>query len=263
MSGHSKWAKIKRSKGIADQKKGQLYTKLGHTITLAAREGGGDPDTNFALRLAVDRAKGENMPKENIERAITRGTGEEKGLDISDVIYEAFGPGGVPVMIECSTDNKNRTTAEVRKIIEASGGRLAETGSVAWQFETKGLIVIECAKMVESEKFGKGPEKKIIPNDEVSLEIMEIDGVEDVQEQVIRDDEDNDVNGVEIFTSRENMAGVLKKIQDLKFRIVSAELIQVPKNKVEVADDIRVKLENFIGNVEEHEDVQGVFSAAT
>ncbi|MCM8781426.1 MAG: YebC/PmpR family DNA-binding transcriptional regulator, partial [Candidatus Omnitrophica bacterium] len=143
MSGHSKWAGIKHKKALADAKKGQIYTKLIKEITVAAREGGGNPETNSRLRTAIARAKEENMPWDNIERAIKRGTGELPGVTYETVFYEGYGPGGVAIMIEALTDNKNRTTAEVRNIMSKKGGNLAGSGSVSWIFSKKGYILIE------------------------------------------------------------------------------------------------------------------------
>jgi len=142
MSGHSKWAQIKRQKGATDQKRGNLFTKLAKGITIAARDGGGDPASNFKLRLAVDQAKQSNMPKDNIERAIKRGAGELEGGQIEEAIYEGFGPSGVAIIIETLTDNKNRTVSNVKHILTKYGGGLGSSNSVLWQFERKGVVRI-------------------------------------------------------------------------------------------------------------------------
>lgn len=262
MSGHSKWAKIKRQKGDADQKRGQVFTKLGYGITLAAREGGGDPETNFSLRLAIDKAKQANMPKDNIERAIRRGLGEIEGEEIEDVYFEAFGPEGVPMIIDCSTDNKNRTTAEIRKIIETTGGRMGDGGSVLWQFETKGVIVIQCAREKDSEKYGKEIELVSVDCEEVSLEILEIEGVEDLSEEEVKDEDDKTQKGIEILTSRENLAKVLKKIEELKFKVISAELVRIAKNKFQDGNKkLEKKIDSLVNLLEDHDDVQNVWVA--
>ena len=147
MSGHSKWAQIKRKKGVADVKKGAMFTRLGREIAIAAREGGGDPDANFALRLAVDKARTSNMPKENIERAIKRGTGElNEGGQLEEVMYEGYGPGAAALLVQVLTDNRNRAASEVRHIFTRGGGNLAAANAVAWMFEKKGVITIEGVK---------------------------------------------------------------------------------------------------------------------
>jgi YebC/PmpR family DNA-binding regulatory protein len=147
MSGHSKWATIKRKKGAADAKRGQVFTRLTREIVMAAREGGGDMDSNFRLRLAVDRARAQNMPKDNIERAIKRGTGSDKdGLTLEEVIYEGYAPHGVAVMVECVTENRNRTVAEIRHILSRSGGNMGEAGSVGWQFTRQAYFSIPSDK---------------------------------------------------------------------------------------------------------------------
>ncbi len=140
MSGHSKWATIKRAKGAADAKRSSVFTRLANTISIAARQGGGDPSMNFMLRIAVDKAKQGNMPKENIERAIKRGTGEGGTARIEDIMYEAYGPGGTGMLIEAATDNRNRTSAEVKAVFNKIGGKLAESGSVAYQFKKRGVL---------------------------------------------------------------------------------------------------------------------------
>jgi YebC/PmpR family DNA-binding regulatory protein len=150
MSGHSKWAQIKRKKGVADVKKGAMFTRLGREIAIAAREGGGDPDSNFALRLAVDKARANNMPKDNIERAIKRGTGElSEGGQLEDVMYEGYGPGGAALLVQLLTDNRNRAASDIRHIFTRGGGNLAAANAVAWLFEKKGVITIENVKNAE------------------------------------------------------------------------------------------------------------------
>ena len=143
MSGHSKWAQIKRQKGVADIKRGAVFTKLGNAITIAARQGGGDPTSNFKLRLAIEKARSANMPKENIERAIKRGIGGGEGTKIEEVIYEAYGPGGIALLIEVATDNRNRTNADVKSVLNRFGGKTAATGAVAYQFKQHGLLTVE------------------------------------------------------------------------------------------------------------------------
>src|SRR5437016_7580354 len=188
MSGHSKWATIKRKKGATDAKRGQMFTKLTREITVAAKEGGGDLDSNFRLRLAVQKARAENMPADNIQRAIQRGAGAgEGGASFEEIMYEAYGPHGVAMLVQTLTDNRNRTVAEVRSIFTKAGGSLGETGSVAWMFDPRGLILIEPHD-------GEDP-------DEISLAAIDA-GAEDVQ----ADDE----GVVEIVTAFND----LKHVQD-------------------------------------------------
>ena len=144
MSGHSKWSQIRRQKGVNDARRGQLFTKLGQEITVAARAGGGDPDANFRLRLAIQKARESNMPAENIQRAIARGVGGGEGGHLEEIVYEGYGPGGAAILVEALTDNRNRTIAEVRNAFSRNGGNLGETGSVSWMFEPHGIIMIAC-----------------------------------------------------------------------------------------------------------------------
>ena len=146
MSGHSKWAQIRRQKGVNDAKRGQLFTKLGREITLAARQGGGNPDGNFRLRLAMQKAKEFNMPMENVKRAIDKGTGKAEGMAIEEMMYEGYGPAGVAVLVEVATDNRNRMAAELRNIFTRNGGNMGEAGCVGWLFEPKGLITLDAGK---------------------------------------------------------------------------------------------------------------------
>jgi len=154
MSGHSKWSQIKRQKGAADVKKGVVFTKMTREIMLAAREGGGDPEANFRLRLAVDRARAVNMPHANIQRAIDRATGADGGAALESIVYEGYAPGGVSVMVEAATDNRNRTAAEVRHLFSKHGGNLGATGAVAWQFEPRGLIAVTRGSKVDPDEVG-------------------------------------------------------------------------------------------------------------
>ena len=151
MSGHSKWASIKHKKAATDAKRGQLFTKLARAIAVAAREGGGDPDANYTLAAAIEKARGYSMPKDNIQRAIDRGTGAGDGGAIERVVYEGYGPGGVAVLVEALTDNRNRTSAELRNAFDKHGGSLGEPGSVAWQFERKGVITVDGERYSEDD----------------------------------------------------------------------------------------------------------------
>ncbi len=251
MSGHSKWSKIKHQKGVNDAKKGALFTKLARDITIAATTGGGDIDMNFALRLAVEKAKQANMPKDNIQRAIKKGTGESKANALERISYEAYGAGGVAILIDCTTDNKNRTVSEVKKIVETHGGKFANVGSVAWQFEEKGLIVVEAKKIKKAEKFGKEDTYIEVDKEELLLELMGLEGVEDI---VDFDDE------IEIFCKRENLKNLEQQIVKLGIKIKSFELIKMPKDPINVSNEIYEKVNKLVEDLEEHSDVNTVWT---
>ena len=235
MSGHSKWAKIHRQKGAADAARGNLFTKLSKAVSLAARNGG-DPEMNFSLRLAIDKAKASNMPKDNIEKAIKRGTGELGGAVIEEMIYEAYGPKGVPLLIESVTDNKNRTTPEVKALLGKNGGSLGAQNSVKWMFEHKGVIRIGLAKVEDK--------------DTLMLEIIDW-GADDVLEE---DD------GFTVETSFKNFEKVKKEIEEKNITVDYAEVEWVAKDKVDVDDDVAEKIEKLVERLEEHDDVSSVFT---
>jgi YebC/PmpR family DNA-binding regulatory protein len=207
VSGHSKWSTIKRQKGAKDAARGAIFTKLGNAIAIAARSGA-DPDMNFALRLAIDKAKGANMPMANIQRSIDRGSGKLGGEQIQEVMYEGYGPGGVAILVECATDNLNRTYPEVRLAFSKHGGNIAEKGAVAFQFDRKGMIRIK----------GSG--------DDMVLAALDA-GAEDVQEE-----------GEEsiIYTDPKELAKVRENLQSAGIEILEAELTWVPNNTIEVND---------------------------
>jgi YebC/PmpR family DNA-binding regulatory protein len=235
MSGHSKWATIKRKKGAADAKRGQMFTKLAREIQLAARNGA-DPNFNFRLRLVVDKAKAENMPKDNIERAIKRGAGlEGDGAQLEEVTYEGYGPHGVAIYIETVTDNKNRTVSELRRALTKGGGALGEAGSVGWLFEQKGLISIDMT--------GKNEDKAF----ELALDA----GAEDVQfvEET-----------AEIVTLPSDLEAVRKAFQDAKYVIESAEVTMVPKTQVSLSPADTLQVMNLIENIEDLDDVSKVYA---
>ncbi|MCA2005321.1 MAG: YebC/PmpR family DNA-binding transcriptional regulator, partial [Ignavibacterium sp.] len=209
MSGHSKWATIKRKKAALDAKKGKIFTKLIKEITIAARQGGGDPAGNPRLRLAIDNAKAENMPAENIERAIKKATGELEGVTYHELTYEGYGPAGVAMLVEVATDNKNRTVAEVRHIFSKHGGSLGETGSVAWMFERKGVITVP--KQDKSE-------------DDILAIVLDA-GADDLQ---------TEEEFYEITTSVENFEPVRKALQENNLKVDNASLQWIAKNTIEV-----------------------------
>ncbi len=237
MSGHSKWATIRRKKGALDAKRGKLFTKLIKELTIAAREGGGDPAANPRLRLAVDNAKSANMPADNIERAIKKATGELEGSTISELIYEGYGPGGIALLVEVATDNKNRTVAEVRHIFSRYTGNMGESGSVAWMFEKKGIITLP--------KQGKS-------EDEI-LELSLNSGAEDMRTE----DE-----YFEIQTDLESFETVRKSLADKKLTIDNASLQWIAKNTINIAGENAEKLMKLIEALEDCDDVQNVYSNA-
>jgi YebC/PmpR family DNA-binding regulatory protein len=236
MSGHSKWSTIKRKKGAADAKRGQIFTRLTREIVLAAREGGGDAEMNFRLRLAVERARGQNMPKENIERAIKRGTGESKdGESFEQLFYEGYGPHGIALMIECMTENRNRTIADVRHVLSKAGGNMAEAGSVAWQFRRAAYFSI--------------------PADKADFDTIFELGVEGGADDVVEDD-----HSIEIIAPSENFKILSDRLRAAKVQIEEAELRMLPNQDVELSVEDTMQVLRTIEMLEELDDVQNVFS---
>ena len=236
MSGHSKWSTIKHKKSAQDAKRGKLFTKLIREIMVAARLGGGDPEANPRLRSAIAAAKAANMPKDNIERAIKKGTGELEGEKYEEVVYEGYGPGGVAVMVEAMTDNRQRTVADVRHIFSKRGGSLGEPGSVAWMFEKKGLIVVEKSKVDE---------------DTVMAAALDA-GAEDLKEQ---DSE------WEIYTAPEEFENVRAALEAAGIPMLSAQVSMVPKTVVEVSDQKTAEqVLKLMEALEESDDVQNVYA---
>lgn len=237
MAGHNKWSQIKRKKAVLDAKRGKLFTKMIREISVAAREGGGEPDFNPRLRLAVDTAKSANMPADNIERAIKRGTGELEGVTYEELTYEGYGPGGVALFIETTTDNQNRTVAEVRHILQKNGGNLGTTGSVAWQFDRMGQIFIDASATTEEAVF------------EAVLEA----GAEDV---ATTEDEIVVTTGISEFHPTQ------EALKAAGIAFTSAELAMIPKNEVDVAGDDAAKLIKLLDLLDDHDDVSKVSSNA-
>ena len=234
MSGHSKWSTIKRKKGANDAKRGKIFTKLIKEITIAARMGGGDPEGNPRLRSAITVAKGENMPKENIDRAIKKGTGDLDGAVYEEIMYEGYGPGGVAVLVETMTDNKNRTVADVRHFFAKSGGNLGESGCVAWMFDKKGTLTVDKDGVTEEELM------------DLALEA----GAEDVVEE-----EDS----FQIVTAPETFNDVVDRLEKSDLVFSEASLSMVPKNSVEVTEEkVARSLMRLLENLEDHDDVQKV-----
>jgi len=237
VAGHNKWSKIKRKKGVADQKRGALFTKLIREITVAAREGGGSPEFNARLRLAVDTAKAASMPAENIDRAIKKGTGELEGVDYVEVTYEGYGPAGVALFIECLTDNTNRTVADVRHALTKHDGSLGTDGSVAWQFDRKGQIVIDATKTTEEAVF------------EAAIDAGAEDVTGDGEEFVVTADVGQ-------------FAAVRDALAAAGIEVSSAEMTRIPKNEVAVAGRDAEKLLKLLDMLDDLDDVQKVHSNA-
>jgi YebC/PmpR family DNA-binding regulatory protein len=235
MSGHSKWSTIKRKKAAVDAKRGQVFTRLAREITVAAREGGADPETNFRLRLAMDKAKAANMPKDNIERAVARGVGGGKDAELEEVTYEGYAPYGVALLVQVLTDNRNRTLAEVRHVFSKQGGSMAEAGAVVWQFDRKGYIAIE--------PDGVDP-------DEVFEHAVDA-GAEDV---IIGDDM------IEVYSELSDFQAVQESLQACGVSFATAELAMVPNNTLQLPPDEAVKVMRVIESLEDLDDVQQVYS---
>jgi YebC/PmpR family DNA-binding regulatory protein len=235
MSGHSKWSTIKHKKAATDARRGKIFTRLAREITIAAREGGGDPSANFNLRLAMDRAKASNMPKDNIERAIKRGTGELKGEELLEVMYEGYAPNGVALLIQVLTDNRNRTIAEIRRVLTRQGGTMAEAGAVAWQFERKGYIAFE----------PNGIDQDTI------FEIAVDAGADDV---IFGDDM------VEVYAALESFQAVRQALEEAGIEFETAELSMIPKTPLQLEERETLQVMKVIDALEELDDTQQVYS---
>ncbi|NIM20755.1 MAG: YebC/PmpR family DNA-binding transcriptional regulator [Candidatus Latescibacteria bacterium] len=233
MAGHSKWAQIKRKKQKTDIARGKLFTRLIREITVAARQGGGDPMANARLRLAIQTAKDNNMPQDNIQRAIKKGTGEIEGVHFEEITYEGYGPKGVALLIETLTDNKNRTTSEVRHVLSKHNGNLGESGCVAWLFETKGVVWVSRKQVDEETLF------------EVAIEA----GAEDVKE---------DEDGFQVMTSQSNFEAVCKSLRDSHVPYQNAEIQKIPKSIIKVEGDPAKQVLKIMESLEELDDVQRV-----
>jgi len=237
MSGHSKWAQIKRQKGANDARKGQTFTKLGREITVAARQGGTDPEANFRLRLAIVKAREANMPTENIERAIKRAAGAGEGATLEEVSYEGYGPGGAALLVEVTTDNRNRAASEVRNAFTRGGGNLGESGCVAWLFEPRGVIVVEVGDA---------------DADEIALFAIDA-GAEDVKTE----------NGtVEVYTEPTALEQVRREIERRRLKVASAESSMLPKASLTLDEKDALQLLKLMDRLEDLDDVQKVYTNA-
>jgi YebC/PmpR family DNA-binding regulatory protein len=234
MSGHSKWSTIKRQKGANDAKRGALFTKVAREISVAARQGGGDPDANYRLRLAIEKARSVNMPADNIKRTIEKATGGGEADQYEEIVYEGYGPGGVAVLVEAQTDNRNRTAADVRSMFTKSGGQLAGSGAVAWQFEPRGLITVA---------------RNGIDPDEVALTAIDA-GAEDV-------DTDDD-EAIEIYTAPAELESVRSALEGAGVAVESAESTMIAKQTVELDANKARQALRLVEQLEELEDVSRV-----
>lgn len=236
MSGHSHWAGIKHKKALTDAKKSSIFTKFGKIISIAAKEGGGDPNMNVRLRLAIDRARSENMPKDSIERAIKRGTGDLKeGNELFEIVYEGYGPGQVAMMIATATDNKNRTLSEIKTILKKSGGQIVSSGSVGYLFQNIGII--ELAK-----------EQKLSPED---IELFAIDsGAQDIEQSE---------NGIILYTEPKDLKFIESALEKNSIAIENSSLGYRPHQKFTLPESSRTAYESLLEQLDEQEDVQGVY----
>ncbi len=235
MAGHSKWSQIKRKKAAEDSKRGKLFGKLIREVTVAAREGGGDPDGNPWLRTAIENAKAANMPKENIEKAILRGTGELPGVSLEEVTYEGYGPGGVAILVQAVTDNTNRTVADVRRLLERQGGNLGRDGSVAWNFERKGQLLIDATRYAE----------------ELALEAALEAGAEDLELEG---------DAFAVKTDPASFHQVQEGLRSRGIEIQDARLVMIPKSTMRVEGREAEKLVALLESLEDLDDVQNVYS---
>jgi YebC/PmpR family DNA-binding regulatory protein len=233
MSGHSKWSQIKRQKGANDVKRGAVFTKVAREISIAARAGGGDPDGNFRLRLAIEKARAVNMPADNIKRAIERAAGTGEADQFEEIVYEGYGPGGVAVLVEAATDNRNRTAAEVRSRFAKSGGQLAASGAVAWQFEARGLITVP---------------RDGIDVDEVALSAIDA-GAEDV---------DTETDPLEIYTAPADLEAVRRRLEEAGVAVDQSESAMIAKQTVELDASRARQALRLVEELEDLDDVQRV-----
>src|SRR3989344_6591348 len=236
MSGHSKWASIKHKKGATDQRRGILFSKISKNIIIAAKHGGGDPATNLTLRLAIDAARSANMPNDNIKRAIDRATGKADGAQIEEVLYEGFGPGGIALLVSTTTDNKNRTTSNVRHLFSKYGGSMGTANSVAWMFEQRGVIRIEKPASIDEDDF--------------QLQLIDA-GAEDIS---VSDD------GIRITTSHADLIKIKTAVENMSIPVEYAQIEFIPKQTISIDAESQSKIDTFFEILEEDEDVSNYYS---
>lgn len=238
MSGHSKWANIKHKKEKTDSQRGKIFTKIGREIAIAVKEGGSDPDNNSKLRDVIAKAKSNNMPNDNISRSIKKAAGELGSVNYEEVVYEGYAPGGVAIVVRVVTDNRNRTAAEMRHIFDKSGGSLGATGCVGWMFDKLGIIAIEKSDDLDE--------------DEVMMAALDA-GAQDVE---VEDDY------IEVSSQPAEFSVVREKLEEAGYDILSAELMMIPQNFVEVSDENKAALETIMDKLEDNDDVQEVYNNA-
>lgn len=238
MSGHSKWSQIKRQKAVTDQRRSGLFTKLANAITIAAKQGGGDPDMNFRLRMTIDKAREANMPNDNIERAIKRVTGDGSGTTIEEVLYEAYAPDGIAVVIEAATDNKNRTASHVKGILSKHNASLGSPNSVLWMFDTRGVIRVDRTHVPDKEVF----------------ELAMIDaGANDIDQQE---------EGYTVVTEPENLGDIQQVLAQMNIPPVSADVERIAQNQITLTDKQQESLQKLLDALEEDEDITNCFTNA-
>ncbi len=244
MSGHSKWHNIQGRKGKQDALRSNLFSKFSKAISIVVKQGGADAATNFSLRLAIDKAKTAGMPKDNIDRAIKKGTGElNDGTQVEEMLYEAYGPGGVAIMIRCLSDNKNRTVQEIKHIVSDHGGSFGSAGSVSWMFQQLGYVLINNEQLTNNK----------INRDEFEMAMIEA-GAEDIQ--------DAEEGGLEIKTKTENFKKVVDKLREMNIETKESGLIWSAKDKVPVSEEVQRKLERLFGDLEDNDDVEDFYTNA-
>lgn len=234
MSGHSHWAGIKQRKGVNDAKRAKVFTRLAKPITIAAREGGGNPDTNFKLRMAIEKAREFNMPKDNIDRAVKRGTGELKGEALVEIVYEATFPGGIMTLIKCTTDNKNRTVSEIKTVFNKLGGKLGEAGSTMWNFEQVGSIIFD--------------------QDDKNIEELEMSAIEAGAKDMRVED-----GAFMVFTEFQDLQKVQENLEKTGLKISESGFIYLPKSTVAIDENTRLDYEKILEALDELDDIEEIY----
>lgn len=252
MSGHSKWSTIKHKKGIKDAKKGKIFSKLSVQITHAARQGGGDPNMNPALRLLLVEAKTEGFNSDNVKKAIDKGTGKDDGTHYEEASYEGFGPGGIQIIVDVVTTSTNRVVADLRNLMSEVGGHMAETGAVSWNFDIVGWVNVMPGKMIKSAKFGQDDVYVEDNKDDVILTLMDIEGVNDIQ--------DGEDGSLDIYTDFKELGHVRDEIFKLGYVVKKAEMARIPKMYKKLQGEQLEKALNALEAIEEYDDVQNVWT---